>query len=148
MATHLPTGSSNVYLDYLLKRVSALRLERRRGGKAAVAASLLALFYVGAVLKQAKRPVVTCRRTSQNLRMLRALAAVIDRPYYPSWLTPNGHVNCALGFLKRGPRLRKSREIIRTWGEFPYFQKVHQITVNNTPCSQAVLVCFPGSISR
>lgn len=102
---------------HLLERVSALTLARRRGGKEAAAASLVALFYVSIVLRQARRPKVTCRRTVHNVRMLNALASVIDKPYYPSWLTPNAHVNCALGFFKRGPRLSKTRELVRTWGK-------------------------------
>lgn len=104
-------------LDYLLKRVSVLTRARRHGGKAAAAASLVALFYLSVVLRQGRRPTITYRRTSHNLRMLRALAAVIDRPYYPSWLTPSGHINSALGFFKRGPRVAKTRELVRTWGE-------------------------------
>lgn len=104
-------------VHYILARVNALTRARRQGGKVAAAASILALFYVTAVLRQGRRPAVTCRLTSHNVRLLKALAELMERPYYPSWLTPNAHVNCALGFFKGGPKLGKTRELVRTWGE-------------------------------
>ena len=105
-------------LEHIIERVRALNLARRRGGKEAAAASLLAMFYVAVVLRQGRRPDIVCRRNGHNVRVLRALAAIIDRPYYPSWLTPNGHVNCLLGFAKIGPRMARTRELVQTWGKY------------------------------
>lgn len=70
------------------------------------------------VFRQGRRPEVVCRRNGHNVRVLRVLASVIDHPYYPSWLTPNAHINCMLGFVKRGPKVNKTRELVRAWGEF------------------------------
>lgn len=105
-------------LEYILPRIHALKEARRRGGKAAAAASLVAFFYLAVVFRQGRRPEVVCRRNGHNVRVLSVLANVIDHPYYPSWLTPNAHINCMLGFVKRGPKVNKTRELVRAWGEF------------------------------
>ncbi|CAB1110822.1 unnamed protein product [Ectocarpus sp. CCAP 1310/34] len=87
-------------LDRILSRVRALTNARRTGRKEkAAAASVVALVYLAVVFRQGK---LVCRRSGHNVRVLRALAGVVDRPYYPSWLTPNAHVNCLLGYAKRG----------------------------------------------
>lgn len=104
-------------LEKILAQLQALNRASQKGGKAATAASLVAVFYLTVVFRQGRRPEVTCRRNSHNTRVLRALGEVIERPYFPSWLTPNAHVNCLLGFVKRGPRMGKTRELIRAWGE-------------------------------
>lgn len=105
-------------LERILARISALTRARRKGGKVAAASSVVAIFYLTVVFRQGRRPEVTCRRNGHNVRVLRALAEVVDRPYYPSWLTPNAHVNNLLGFLKKGPRVPKTRELVRTWGTY------------------------------
>lgn len=105
-------------LDRVLSRVRALAEARRTGGKAkAAAASAVAMFYLAVVFKQGRRPAVRCQRNGHNVRVLRALSGLIDRPYYPSWLTPNAHVNCLLGYAKRGITVSKTRELVRCWGE-------------------------------
>ncbi|CAB1107995.1 unnamed protein product [Ectocarpus sp. CCAP 1310/34] len=99
-------------LNRILSRVRALTNARRTGGKEkAAAASLVALVYLSVVFRQRTRPKLVCRR--HNMRVLRALAGVVDRPYYPSWLTPNAHMNCLLGYAKRGITVSKTRELIR-----------------------------------
>ena len=121
-------------LDNVLSRIYALREARRRGGKAAAAASLVAFFYLAVVFRQGRRPEVVCRRNGHNVRILRALASVIDYPYYPSWLTPNAHVNCMLGFVKRGPKVNKTRELVRAWGKlFAVILYVRSYTCRNVP---------------
>ncbi|CAN0076202.1 unnamed protein product [Ectocarpus sp. 12 AP-2014] len=103
-------------LDRILSQVRALGNARRTGGKEkAAAASVVALVYLAVVFRQGKRPKLVCRRSGHNVRVLRALAGVVDRPYYPSWLTPNAHVNCLLGYAKRGITVSKTRELIRCW---------------------------------
>lgn len=109
-------------LDRILSRVRALAEARRTGGKAkAAAASAVALFYLAVVFRQGRRPVLYCQRNGHNVRILRALSGLVDRPYYPSWLTPNAHVNCLLGYAKRGITLSKTRELVRCWGECVFF---------------------------
>ena len=110
-------------MDHIMERIRSLTLARRRGGKQAAAASLVAVFYLVMILRQGRRPEVVCRRNGHNIRVLRVLAAVIDRPYYPSWLTPNSHVNGLLGFAKTGPKVAKTRELLRTWGKQLRFER-------------------------
>lgn len=110
-------------LDRLLSQLRDLVSARRTNNKAraaaaAAAASAVAAFYLAAVFRQGRRPELVCKRNGHNLRVLRALAGLIDRPYFPSWLTPNAHVNCLLGYAKRGITVSKTRELIRCWGEF------------------------------
>lgn len=128
------SGIGSGTLDRILSQVLALINARRTGGKEkAAAASVVALVYLAVVFRQGKRPVLVCRRSGHNVRVLRALAGVIDRPYYPSWLTPNAHVNCLLGYAKRGITVSKTRELIRCWGELP-------ISCSLLRCGQHVLV--------
>lgn len=110
-------------LDHIMERIRYLTLAKRHGGKKAAAASLVAVFYIAMILKQGRRPEVVCRRNDHNIRVLRVLAAVIDQPYYPSWLTPNSHVNGLLGFAKTGPKVAKTRELLRTWGKHLRFER-------------------------
>lgn len=106
-------------LDRILSQLRALVEARRRGGKAnaAAAASAVAVFYLALVFRQGRRPKLVCRRSGHNVRVLRALAGLIDRPYYPSWLTPNAHVNCLLGYAKGGMTVSRTRELVRCWGK-------------------------------
>lgn len=114
-------------LDRLLSQLRSLVSARRRttGGSnntaravaAAATASAVAAFYLAAVFRQGRRPEVLCKRNGHNVRVLRALAGLVDRPYFPSWLTPNGHVNCLLGYAKRGIAVSKTRELVRCWGK-------------------------------
>lgn len=115
-------GVGNAALDSLLSRLRALAAARRtnnraRAAAAAAAASAVAAFYLAAVFRQGRRPELVCKRNGHNVRVLRALAGLIDRPYFPSWLTPNAHVNCLLGYAKRGGTIGKTRELVRCWGE-------------------------------
>lgn len=127
-------------LDNILSRIYALREARRRGGKAAAAASLVAFFYLAVVFRQGRRPEVVCRRNGHNVRILRVLARVIDHPYYPSWLTPNAHVNCMLGFAKRGPKVNKTREFVRAWGELFAVRKVDERGTRYVPLPLRIAV--------
>lgn len=116
-------------LDRILSQLRALADARRRaaaaagGGPkgtaaaAAAAASAVAALYLAAVLRQGRRPALVCKKDGHNVRLLRALAGLVDRPYYPSWLTPNAHVNCLLGYAKGGIAVSKTRELVRCWGE-------------------------------
>lgn len=126
-------------LDNILSRIYALREARRRGGKAAAAASLVAFFYLAAVFRQGRRPEVVCRRNGHNVRILRVLARVIGHPYYPSWLTPNAHINCMLGFAKRGPKVNKTREFVRAWGELFAVRRVDERGTRCVPLRIAVV---------
>ncbi|CAM9223846.1 unnamed protein product [Discosporangium mesarthrocarpum] len=102
-------------LTELVRRLKRLREISRCGGKRASAVSFVVLIYVFTWFRQRGQPQVVCRHTERNLRLIRSLAGVLDRPYLPSWLTPNGHINCFLGYAKSGPRQPTTREVVRTW---------------------------------
>lgn len=123
-------GIGTAALDRILSHLRALTEARRRaaaagGGvkgtaaaaAAAAAASAVAALYLAAVFRQGRRPALVCKKDGHNVRLLRALAGLVDRPYYPSWLTPNAHVNCLLGYAKGGIAVSKTRELVRCWGE-------------------------------
>lgn len=115
-------GVGSAALDRLLSQLRALASARRatnnaRAAAAAAAASAVAAFYLAAVFRQGQRPKLVCKRNGHNVRVLRALVGLVDRPYFPSWLTPNAHVNCLLGYAKKGITVSKTRELVRCWGE-------------------------------
>lgn len=116
-------GVGSAALERLLSQLRVLASAKRASNKtraaaASAVASAVAAFYLAAVLRQGRRPEVLCKRNGHNVRVLRALAGLVDRPYFPSWLTPNAHVNCLLGYAKRGITVSKTRELVRCWGEF------------------------------
>jgi hypothetical protein len=83
--------------------------------------SLPPLFVLGwllAWIRGISKAEVRRMRTTRNERIVGALQLFLSRKYTPSVFTPNAHLNSGLGYVKVAPRLTKTRELVRTWGEF------------------------------
>eukprot|EP00903_Cladosiphon_okamuranus_P020035 g18403.t1 len=144
-------GADSIALDRLLSQLRALVSARRTSNKtraaaAAATASAVAAFYLAAVFRQGRRPELVCKRNGHNVRVLRALAGLIDRPYFPSWLTPNTHFNCLLGYAKRGITVSKTRELVRCWdgGNFAMDWRNREAGQPDLPADAPTLLVIHG----
>jgi hypothetical protein len=88
--------------------------------------ALIVLGWLLAWIRGISKAEVRRMRTTRNERIIAALQTFLSRKYTPSVFTPNAHLNSGLGYVKAAPRLTKTRELVRTWGEFHYTQSFMQ----------------------